>query len=292
MMNYPLLAHTAHQPAPEVSPIMTGWELIKTAWHWDPWAIGGIAFTLTVYLLLVRFHWDRHTLFFLLGNLIIFIALVSPIATIGETYLFSVHMVQHLLLEIIAVPLLILGIPAKLAAYFLRWKPLRKLAGVLGIPTVAWLIGVGTLWIWHWPPLYNLTLESRSIHILEHLAFVISATIFWYALLDPIEKYRLKTLPAIVYLFTAGLINTLLAVMLTFAPAGLYPYYLNPRDPLGALPLIRDQWGIDPNMDQQMGGAVMWVLGGIVFTLILIVILAQWYQSPEEERYDGVPSAN
>ena len=287
-MPYPLLAHTGQ--AHEVITTLTGWDLLKNSWHWDPWAIGGIALAMGSYLILAKGRWDKHTYFFTLGNFVLFIALVSPIATIGETYLFSVHMVQHLLLEIIAVPLLILGIPAKMAAYFMRWKPLRSIANVVGTPMIAWMIGVGTLWIWHWPPLYNLTLKSTTIHFLEHVAFVVSATIFWYALLDPIEKYRLQTPQAIVYLFTAGLVNTLLAILLTFAPAGLYPYYLNPRDPLGALSLIREKWSIDPQMDQQMGGGVMWVLGGIVFTLILIVILARWYASGEEDSYDRIPS--
>lgn len=285
-MNYPLLAHVSHSP----EPISSAWDLIREGWHWDPLAVGGVTLAIGTYLTLVKFRLDKYTCFFLLGNAILLFALVSPIATIGETYLFSVHMLQHLLLEIVAVPLLILGIPAKVAAFFMRWKPLRNFAEVLRIPIVAWLIGIGTLWVWHWPLLYNLTLENRSIHIFEHVTFVISATIFWSALLDPVEKYRLKFIPAFVYLFSAGLINTLLAILLTFAPAGLYPYYLNPRDPLGALQLIREKWRIDPVMDQQMGGAIMWVMGGIVFTLILIVLLVRWYQSPEEEHYDGVPS--
>jgi len=283
MMNYPLLAHVGEShAAPEIASVMTGWELFKTSWHWDPLAVGGVAVAMGAYLFLVRFKWDKHTVYFTLGNTIILIALVSPIATIGETYLFSVHMVQHLLLEIVAVPLLILGIPAKLAGYFMRWKPLRALANVLGVPLIAWLIGVTTLWIWHWPTLYNLTLENKAIHVLEHISFVISATIFWYAVLDPIEKYRLKTLPALFYLFSAGLANTLLAILLTFAPEGLYPYYLNPNDSLGALSLIREKWGILPHMDQQMGGAIMWVMGGMVFTLIVILLLARFYNTKEE----------
>lgn len=290
-MRYPILAHV-DSPLVIEETITTGWELFKNSWHWDPWAIGGVGGALTGYFLLTRFQWNKQALLFTLGNSAILLALVSPIATIGETYLFSVHMVQHLLLEIVAVPLIILGIPPKVAAYFLRWRPLREIANVLRIPVIAWLIGIGTLWVWHWPILYNMALENRTIHLLEHACFIISATIFWAALLDPVEKYRLKMIPAFVYLFTAALINTLLAILLTFAPAGLYPYYLNPRDPLGALNLIRNQWGIDPQMDQEMGGAVMWVLGGIVFTLVLIVILARWYQSPEEEHYDGIPNTN
>jgi len=290
-MRYPILAHVDSPPLMEET-IMTGWDLFKSSWHYDPWAIGGVSLALTTYLVLTKFRWDKHTTLFLAGNGVILIALISPIATIGETYLFSVHMVQHLLLEIVAVPLLILGTPARVVAYFLRWRPLRQIANVLRIPVLAWLIGMTTLWVWHTPFLYNLALENRAVHILEHLCFVVSATIFWAALFDPVQKYRLKMIPAFVYLFTAALTNTLLAILLTFAPAGLYPYYLNPRDPLGALNLIRNQWGIDPQMDQQMGGAVMWVMGGMVFVLILVFILARWYAGPEEESYDRVPTSS
>lgn len=281
-----MLAHM--DPNQEKVLVRNGFDLLKHAWHFDPLAVAGVALTVLLYLWLVRFRIDRHTYLFLGGNAVILLALTSPIATIGETYLFSVHMVQHLLLEIVAVPLIILGTPPKLAARLMRLRILRNLADVLQIPLIAWLVGIATLWIWHWPLLYNLTLEIPAVHILEHLCFIVSATIFWAALLDPVEKYRLKMVPAFVYLFSAALINTLLAILLTFAPAGIYPYYLHPKDPLGALALIRGQWGIDPAMDQQMGGAVMWVMGGIVFTLILLTIVVRWYQSPEEEHYDGI----
>lgn len=243
---------------------------------------------MVLYLYWVKFRLDRNTWLFLSGSLIMLLALISPIATLGETYLFSVHMVQHLLLMIVAVPLMILGTPAKLTARLMRWRPLRNLADVVRIPMIAWLIGVSTLWVWHWPPFYNLTLESRTVHILEHLSFVVSSTIFWAALLHPLDRYRLKMIPAFIYLLTGGMINTLLAILITFAPPGLYPYYLNPRDPLGALHLIRNDWGIDPAMDQQMGGAVMWVAGGMIFTLILLVTLARWYASDKEKSYEPI----
>jgi len=281
-MSYPLLAHVGenHNAVTNV-PILSNWELFKAGWHWDPLALAGVTASLGIYFFAFKCKWNRKGAYFTAGNLVILLALVSPIATLGESYLFSVHMVQHLLLEIIAVPLLVIGLPAKLSSWPLRWTPFRRLAKLLGRPGLAWIIGVGTLWIWHLPVLYNLTLESKTIHILEHLSFVVSAIIFWYPLLDPIGKYRLSALPAVLYLFSACLVNSLLAILLTFAPAGLYPYYLNPEDVLGALYLIREVWGILPEIDQQMGGAIMWVLGGVVFLAVLIGVLVRWYRKPD-----------
>jgi len=283
-MRYALLAHVSSSNSPEVgSAITSGWELFWAAWQWDTLAITAFVVAQVLYLYWVKLKWNRKTFYFTLGNLIILIALVSPIATIGETYLFSVHMVQHLLLEIVAVPLLIIGLPAKVAAKPMRWAWFRKLAKLLGNPWLAWMIGVGTLWVWHMPLLYNLTLETRGIHILEHAMFMISATIFWYAVLDPIEKFRLSTFPAIAYLFSACFVNSLLAIFLTFAPVGIYPYYLNPTDKLGALTFIREVWGIIPEVDQQAGGAIMWVFGGVIFLWALLGVLVRWFQSPDEE---------
>lgn len=144
---------------------------------------------------------------------------------------------------------------------------------------------MGTLWVWHFPALYNLTLETEWVHAVEHICFVASATIFWSAILDPIEAFRLKTGSAIVYLLSGGFAMSLLAILLTFAPAGLYPYYSNPEDPFGALQLIRQVWGISPTMDQQMGGALMWVMGSVIFLLAILVVLARWFRKPEKDLW-------
>lgn len=265
-----------------IAPVNNTSDLLSRSWNWDPWVLVPLALGLVIYFSIAGLQFNKKTLLFLSGNLVFFLALVSPIATIGETYLFSVHMVQHLLLELIAVPLLLLGLPAKVAAWPMKWKPFRRLAEWLGHPLRAWLIGVGTLWIWHWPALYNLTLEKEWIHALEHICFVLSATVFWYGLFTPLKKHRFSALAAILYLFSACFINSLLAILLTFAPPGLYPYYLQPADPLGALQFIREVWGMLPWFDQQMGGALMWVLGGAIFLLVLIRVLAHWYG--EEEK--------
>lgn len=264
------------------APVHHTGELLRRSWDWDPWVTIPMALGLLLYFWLDGWRFHRKTVLFLLGNFILLMALVSPIATIGETYLFSVHMVQHLMLELIAVPLILLGLPSKVAAWPMRWRPFRRLSQWLGHPVRAWFIGVGTLWIWHWPKLYNLTLEIEWVHAVEHICFVLSATVFWYGLFTPLKNHRFGAGAAILYLFSAGFINSLLAILLTFAPPGIYPYYLQPADPLGALQFIREVWGMIPSLDQQAGGALMWVLGAIVFLIVLLSVLARWYGAEEK----------
>ncbi len=252
-------------------------------WNWDPLIIVPVLTGVIVYLFWVRFKWNRPTLLFLLGNLTLLIALVSPIATIGETGLFSVHMLQHMMLTLIAAPLLILGMPQSLAQFLLRPVLLRRILHRCADPRLAWCIGVGTLWVWHLPVLYEAALQQEWIHIVQHLCFVAAAAIFWNAVLNPIDAFRLKTAQAILYVVSAGFVNSLLAIMITFAPRHLYPYYSNP---VGASPQTEqfiDGWGLGALLDQQLGGALMWVMGAVISGLVVMALLATWFQKPERD---------
>jgi putative membrane protein len=140
------------------------------------------------------------------------------------------------------------------------------------------------MWLWHWPPLYNAALASEPIHIVEHLAFLLTATIFWWPVMGPIEELRLAPLGAVVYIFGACVAHTALAILLTFAPLGLYPAYLQPLDTLHVLPLIREGWGLTPSADQQWAGLLMWVPSCLVYLSVLLGTLTHWYQTPEQDE--------
>ncbi len=163
---------------------------------------------------------------------------------------------------------------------------------VLSTPLLAWMLCVVTLWVWHLPVLYNLTLADERIHILEHLSFLVTATIFWWPVLTPLKELRMAPFPAIFYLYSAALANTVLGIVLTFAPVVLYPAYLHPADELGALKLIRDGWGLTPRDDQELGGLFMWVGGMFVFLWAILAMLARWYSATESpETAAGLPGA-
>lgn len=151
----------------------------------------------------------------------------------------------------------------------------------MSLPAIAWTLGVGAMWLWHWPPLYNAALAHEPVHIAEHLIFLITAAIFWWPVISPIEGLRLSPLSAIVYLFSACTAHTVLAILITFAPVGIYPAYLHPVDTLNLLPTIRDQWRLTPSADQQWGGLLMWVPVCAIYLSFILATLAHWYRMPE-----------
>jgi putative membrane protein len=262
---------------------MANWRIIASAWDWEPSIVIGCAALLLGYAAAVHFRFRRIAWFYAGGVATLLLALVSPVDTLGDTYLFSAHMVQHMLLILAVPPLMLLGIPEDVARRALSVPAVRKTEETLSKPILAWIAGVGTMWIWHWPPLYNAALESQGIHIFEHLSFLVAATVFWWPVISPVEKLRLPPLAAVVYTFAACSAHTVLAIVLTFAPAGSYPAYMHPADPLGILPLLRNQWGLTPAVDQQWGGLLMWVPACLVYLTFILWTLARWYQSPEPD---------
>jgi putative membrane protein len=261
---------------------MTTWRLLTSSWRWHPSVILGCLGLLVGYFALPRSRSRGAAVRFVLGVLVIGLALVSPLDALGDTYLFSAHMAQHLLLILVAPPLLLLGIPASSFRGALRFPPARRLEAFLRRPVVAWTAGVGVLWAWHLPALYDAALASELVHVGEHLSFLVTATVLWWPVLGPATEYRYPPLTAVVYLFAAAGANILLGVLLTLAPVGLYPAYLSPADELGALSLIREGWGLTPAADQQLGGLLMWVPAGFVFLWAILLSLGRWYR--EEER--------
>lgn len=219
---------------------------------------------------------------FVLGVLVLLFALVSPLDVLGDGYLFSAHMAQHLLLIEVVPPLLLLGLPPGAVARLLAWPPADRLERTLGRPAPAWLLGTGVLWAWHAPALYNAALASEGIHVVQHLSFLVAATVFWWPVLAPLSARRLPAWAAVGYLFAGAFANSVLGIVLTFSPPGLYPAYLRPADPLGILPLLRDGWGLTPAADQRLGGGLMWMIGGLVYLLAIALVVARWYSAADE----------
>lgn len=258
------------------------WNLFFSLWSWDPSVILGSAALIAGYLAAVHFRITRKAVFFIAGVFVLFIALESPLEHLGDTYLFSAHMLQHLLLLLIVPPLLLMGLPEQLMQRVLDWPLADRIEKVVSHPVLAWFLANITLWLWHWPVLYNATLANEQIHIIEHLSFLVTATIFWWPVLAPIEERRMAPLAVIPYTFAAAVSNSILGILLTYAKPGLYPAYLNPVDEFGALKLIRDVWGITPKVDQELGGLAMWVPGSLVYLFAAMGGMSRWYSTPEE----------
>jgi cytochrome c oxidase assembly factor CtaG len=265
---------------------MTTWQALTTTWTPEPTVMAGCVALLAGYLVILPREDDTPLPS---GKLIRFgcavgalaFALQSPLDLLGDRYLFSVHMVQHLILLLIVPPLLLFGLPEATIARLLAHAPVRATERYLGHPVVAGLLGIGMMWVWHLPRLYDAALASTTVHIVEHLCFLATSTIYWWPVIVKQASRALSTGGAIAYLLLGMAASSILGMIITLAPEVLYTPYLHPIDRLGILPLIRAQWGIAPLMDQQIGGLLMWVPGSAVYMLALIYVLARWYRQPE-----------
>lgn len=263
------------------SRFVTTSKLIFSVWELYPSVLVGSAALLVVYGLAVGWRFTRRAMYFALGVLIMAWTLVGFLDVLGDDYLFSAHMAQHLFLIEIVPLLLLVGTPPEIMARALKVPVIVHLERVLGNPWVAWPAGVLVLYVWHLPALYNAALANEEIHIVQHLSFLVSATIFWWPILSPVKASRVSYPVAFLYLMGAAIANTLLGIVVAYVPPSVYPHYANPPDPRGILALIRNQWHLDRVSDQVLGGMLMWVPGGLVFAGVIFSILGRWYSESD-----------
>jgi cytochrome c oxidase assembly factor CtaG len=213
---------------------------------------------------------------FLIGMGIIFLALVSPLDELGDEYLFSAHMIQHLLITVVGPPLLLIGTPGWLIEPVLGQPILFRIAKFLTYPVVAFILFNGDFWLWHAPTLYNATLSNENIHILEHMSFMVFAVIYWWPVFSPSENLlpRLSIGGQILYIFVSGMPVVLLGAGLTFTQPLYAPYVQQP---------VR-AWGISPIVDQQLGGLIMWIPGNILNIVIVSLLFIRWMRAQEAKQ--------
>jgi cytochrome c oxidase assembly factor CtaG len=256
------------------------------SWAFDPRLLGALLVTAGVYLrggLALRRRdprrWHSGRLAAFLGGLAaIYLALASPIEPFADLLL-QVHMVQHLLLMMVAPPLLWLGAPlfpllrglprpvrVFWVAPLLSAPPLCRLFGRLTHPLIALVLFVAATWLWHAPPVYDQALRSSGWHHLEHVCFLGTAMLFWYPVVRPYPaRPRWSPWLLLPCLILADLANTALAALLTFSDRLLYAYYAE-------VPRLA---GLSPLDDQAAAGVVMWVPGSAAFLLPLFGIGVQ-----------------
>jgi putative membrane protein len=216
--------------------------------------------------------------------MIFFLILSSPIHVLSDDYLFSAHMVLHLVLLLIVPPLFLLSLPLRVETERSRDGVVARTWGILTRPLVAWFAGIGSMWIWHVPWLFAAASRFQLLHKAQIISLVMAGTIFWWPIIGPQLSRRLRPMPGIFYLFTACVGCTILGILITFAPAGLYSVYLRPADERGFLLLIRDGWGLTPKVDQQLGGLLMWVPPCVVYVSAILGLLMQWLRGNEPAR--------
>ncbi len=261
---------------------MTNGQLFALAWDFQPTVIIGSAALFFAYLWLVRFRLNLKTVVFGSGVLLMLLTLIGPLDFLGDEYLFSAHMMEHILLYLAVPPLLLLGLPPEPVESFLSIEIASKIERYLCKPTVACLVAVGTMWLWHLPVLYNTALNYEWLHAVEHISVLLAGTIFFWPIFTPLHSHRLPPVSGSVYIFTAMSANMILGILLTFSPPGFYPTYMSSSDGTGIFQFIRTVWKLDPKSDINLGGMFMWIIGGLLYFTALLAVMSRLYLNPED----------
>jgi putative membrane protein len=261
-----------------------------SAWSFEPAVVIGLALSAWLYLRGVRSLWRTagpgrgirrwEAAAFAGGWIMLLLALVSPLHRLGGV-LFSAHMAQHELLMAAAAPLLILGRPLVPFVWALpiTWRrpvgdwaaaaPVRGIWELLTLPLVAWILHGLAIWLWHAPALFEATLRSDLVHTLQHMSFLGTGLLFWWALLRG-RVGRVGMPAAVLYLFTTSVHTTVLGALLTFSSRAWYPLYA----PATAA------WGLTPLEDQQLAGLIMWVPANLSYLIAALAIASAWLKDP------------
>jgi putative copper resistance protein D len=290
-----LLLVPAHGPLPpELSPESLLY------WAWPP--------VVTVAVVLVGLLWARairqvarehpgnpyprrRTISFAAALALLLLALQSGIERY-DTTLFSMHMVQHLIL-LFPVPILLLQagpMTLLLRVASPRWRARilavlqSRVVGVISHPLVGWTLLIAVMWGTHLSVMFETALEDAFIHNLEHALYLSTALLFWAPIfsVDPI-RHRLRGGSALAYLITQMPQNSFLGVAIMFSSTPLYPHYVT----------LQRAWGPTPLEDQQLAGAIMWLVGDALFLAAIFVVLAALAKSEDrpQSRYDEAQTA-
>jgi cytochrome c oxidase assembly factor CtaG len=256
-------------------------------WNLNPSIWLGTALLIGLYLYGVgplrrRYRWadvlsSRQIGAFLAGTLVMFLALASPLDEIGDRYLFSAHMIQHLLITAVAPPLWLLGTPGWLLRPLIQPRVIQKTLRALTRPPIAFLLFNGCFALWHLPVLYDLTLHNQTVHILEHLIFMGTAVLNWWPILGPLPEDfpRLPNMSQILYLFSNCQVMVGLGALLFFSSNHpIYtPYFAAPR-----------LFGLSVSDDQMLGSLIMWIPGNLVYVVVMSIAFYFWFNEQERKQ--------
>ncbi|HEV8305757.1 MAG TPA: cytochrome c oxidase assembly protein [Gemmatimonadales bacterium] len=251
-------------------------------WDLHPSVVIGLVLLGGLYAYLGGFRTARrHVASFLGALLVLFGALNGPLHNLSDTYLFSAHMAQHLVLTLLFPPLLLYGTPAWVVRPILKPGWVTAAARALTRPVPAAALFTAPIVLWHIPRFYEAALRHHNLHILQHLVFLATAVLMWWPILSPVpELPRLPYPGQMLYLFLLGIPMSVTGALITLSDGVLYPFY-------AAAPRV---WDLSPVADQQIGGLLMWVPGGLVLWGAMTVVWFRWAaRSGEGDADEGVP---
>lgn len=238
---------------------------------------------LTMYVVSIRRHRAatgevtavRAQRLFTLGIAILWLGSSWPIHDLAERYLYSVHMVQHLLFSLVAAPILIVGIPVWMYREALRPRAMRVVFRFFTRPLVALILFNAVLLFTHWPAVVEASVRSEPLHFALHALLTVSALVVWWPVVSPLPEIPPLSAPGqMLYLFLQSLAPTIPASFLTFGRTPLYPIY-------ATFPRI---WGVSVMGDQLMAGLIMKLIGSAILWVVIAVVFFRWYAA--EQRAD------
>lgn len=262
-------------------------QALLTQWTWEPSVVLGILLTGGAYIYAIgplrrrrarpapsRFQVGC----FVAAEVILFISLLSPLDAIGDRYLFSAHMVQHLLLATVWPPLLLMSLPDWIVRPVFRVRAIAPLLAFLTYPAVALVLFNVDVYLWHIPASYDATLLHRHVHILEHVTFMFFGLVNWWPVLSPLREQRLSYPFQILFLLADGMFMMVLGIVFTFSPVVFYSAY-------SSAPRL---WGLSALSDQQIGGLVMWYPGNLPYGALIAIAFYRWFDGGEPSRYSDL----
>ncbi len=214
-----------------------------------------------------------------LGVFVLWVAAGTPIHDYGERYLFSVHMIEHLLITMVGAPLLLLGTPGWMLRPLLTKRYVLPVARLLTFPIVAIVIFNVTTLLTHMPPFMNFVLENHPYHFLAHIALFATALLMWWPVFSPLpELPRLHFSGQFIYLFVQSLVPSIIASFMTFGSTVLYGFYEH----------VPRRWGLSPIDDQVLAGLIMKLSGGAIIFGLMAVVFFRWYNQEQREHPDAL----
>lgn len=215
----------------------------------------------------------KHTAYFLAGLAALWLALETPIDVVGDRYLDSVHMLQHVLLAFVAPPLMLLGLSPRMAATLARVPGARALTE----PIPAQVVAAAVMIVWHVPALYDATLRDEQLHVAEHLMFVAGGLILYWPILGATSaqsSWRMSPGAKLVWILLATLPQDAVALALIFSRVSFYEHYTQvPR----LIPAF------SPLIDQTIAGAVLMIVGKLTLAVAALVVFYRWFGAEQAE---------
>ena len=271
---------------------MSAWQI---PWTWPVFIIVPVVVTATLFAIGTARQKARVSArsvsCFVAGIIALVLALDSPIHELSEE-LFWAHMMQHEILMLVAAPLFVVSRPMVAFVWAIpkswrarvgsvtKWHCFQDGWLAISAPGVAWLLHALALWLWHAPRLFVAALDSEALHAAQHISFFATALLFWWTLVHHHGR-KLGYGGALLYVFTTMVHTSVLGAWLTFSASPWYYPYIK----------AASRWNLTAIEDQQIGGLIMWVPGGVLLTLVMLAIFLKWLEQ-SEQRWEFTRTAD